>query len=83
MQQQIDQVKARVAECIAKGEALFGVKMPHVQIRFDLRGRCAGVAGRRAGLLYVKFNREHLVLGGKTWLHLLNDTVPHEIALKC
>ena len=56
MQQKIEQVKAKVQECIAKAEARFGIKMPNVQIRFDLKGRAAGVAGYRGTNFYVRFN---------------------------
>lgn len=80
MQQKIEQVKAKVQECIAKAEARFGIKMPNVQIRFDLKGRAAGVAGYRGTNFYVRFNVQHMALGGQTWEHLLNDTVPHELA---
>lgn len=80
----IQAIKERVAECIKRAEQLYNVTMPYVQIRFDLRGKCAGVAGyinRFSGRqYYVKFNRSHLLLGGKTWEHLINDTVPHELA---
>lgn len=80
MQAQIDAIKAKVQDCIRTAEAKFGIKMPYVQIRFDLRGRAAGVAGMRMGMFYLRFNRNHIALGGKTWEHLLNETVPHEVA---
>lgn len=84
MQAQITAIKAKVAECIAAAEARFGVKMPYVQIRFDLTGRAAGIAGytRRmdGNYFYLRFNTKHMALGGQTWEHLLNDTVPHEVA---
>lgn len=80
MQQQIEQIKSKVQGCIALAEAKFGIKMPMVQIRFDLRGRAAGMAGMRYGSFYLRFNVDHIRLGGKTYEHLLNDTVPHEVA---
>lgn len=84
MQAQIQAIKARVQECIARAEQQFGIKMPDVQVRFDLRGRAAGVAGmvrRFSGeQFYLRFNVQHIQLGGKTYDHLLNDTVPHEVA---
>lgn len=80
MQQQIEQVKAKVQQCIAAAEAKFGITMPKVQIRFDLKGRAAGIAGYRGDNFYVRFNVQHMALGGQTWEHLLNDTVPHELA---
>lgn len=80
MQERIEQIKAKVAECVAAAEQRFGITMPSIAIRFDLRGRAAGQAGKRYGQHYLRFNREHIALGGQTWDHLLNDTVPHEVA---
>ena len=80
MQAQVEAIRARVQQCIALAEAKFGIQMPKVDVRFDLTGRAAGVAGMRYGSFYLRFNRNHMRLGGQTWLHLLNDTVPHEVA---
>lgn len=80
MQSKIDAIKAKVAQCIALAEKTYGVTMPQVQVRFDLTGRAAGVAGMRYGSFYLRFNTKHMALGGQTWEHLLNDTVPHEVA---
>lgn len=86
MQSKIEQVRSRVAQCIAQAEAQFGIKMPQINIRFDLTGRAAGMAGcsqawgGAATGFYLRFNVQHMALGGQTWEHLLNDTVPHEVA---
>lgn len=85
MQEKMKQVEAKVAECIKLAEKTFGIKMPKVDVRFDLRGRAAGIAGcmNRFGsnpTYYLRFNREHMALGGKSWDHIINDTVPHEVA---
>lgn len=80
MQSKIDAIKAKVAQCIALAEKTYGIKMPTVQIRFDLKGRAAGQAGMRYGAFFLRFNITHMSLGGQTWEHLLNDTVPHEVA---
>lgn len=80
MQAKIQAVQAKVAQCIAAAEAKYNVTMPKVQIRFDLTGRAAGMAGMRYGNFYLRFNVSHMSLGGKSWDHLLNDTVPHEVA---
>jgi len=84
MQTQIDAIKAKVQECIRTAESKFGITMPYIQIRFDLRGRAAGMAGmvrRMSGnQYYLRFNIQHIQLGGQTYQHLLNDTVPHEVA---
>jgi len=80
MQTKIAAVKAKVQECIALAEAKFKITMPKVDVRFDLTGRAAGIAGWRGNSYYLRFNVKHMQLGGQTWEHLLNDTVPHEVA---
>ena len=84
IEQRKAEIRNKVAEVIALGEQKFGVKLPHVQIRFDLRGQCAGVAGhvRRidGNYYYVRFNIQHIQLGGKTYEHLLQETTCHELA---
>lgn len=80
MQDKAQQIRAKVAECIARAEKTFGIKMPKVDVRFDLRGRAAGMACMRYGAYFLRFNTNHMALGGQTWDHLLNDTVPHEVA---
>ena len=49
-----------------------------VSIRFDLRGRCAGMARRRGTQYSVRFNAD--MLTREAFDHVLNDTVPHEVA---
>jgi predicted SprT family Zn-dependent metalloprotease len=49
-----------------------------VAIRFDLKGRAAGMAGRVYGDYYMRFNND--MLTREAFDHVLNDTVPHEIA---
>lgn len=80
MQDQIQAIKSKVADCIALAEQKLGIKMPRVDLRFDLRGRAAGMACKRGDTYYLRFNTNHIQLGGQTWAHLLNDTVPHEVA---
>lgn len=77
-------------EIIAKCKAVFAVakqKWPHlnfdkVGIRFDLKGRAAGMASARGGfhsrVYYMRFNRD--MLTRDAFEHVINDTVPHEIA---
>jgi len=80
MQAQIEAIRARVQQCIALAEDKFTIKMPKVDVRFDLTGRAAGMACMRYGQFSLRFNKNHIKLGGKTFEHLLNDTVPHEVA---
>jgi predicted SprT family Zn-dependent metalloprotease len=80
-------IQRKTEECIEKAEALFGIKMPDVEILFNLRGRCAGIAGMARSTssgfkigFYIRYNTNFIKLGGKTAEHLLEATVPHEVA---
>ena len=73
-QQILDKCKA----VFANATALFGSDMSQVSIRFDLKGRAAGMACRRGAQYYMRFNRD--MLTREAFDHVLNNTVPHEIA---
>ncbi len=73
-------IQNKVQECITLAEKKFCIKMPEVTVRFDLTGKAAGVAGARGNAYYLRFNVKHMALGGKTWDHILNDVVAHEVA---
>lgn len=78
--EQMKQIRDKCQEVFAKATSYW----PHldfskVGIRFDLKGRCAGMAHYdRAGNHYMRFNAD--MLKREAFEHLLNDTVPHEIA---
>lgn len=72
-QQIIDKCKA----VFAKAKELYGLDMTHVGIRFDLKGRAAGMACRRGNQYYMRFNSD--MLTREAFDHVINDTVPHEI----
>lgn len=80
MQQVIDKCKAVYAIALTE----YGVDMTQVRISFDLRGRAAGKAGGKRysdpvmSNYYMKFNRD--MLTREAFDHVLNETVPHEIA---
>jgi predicted SprT family Zn-dependent metalloprotease len=78
-QQIIDKCK----QVVAKAKELYDLDLSNVRISFDLRGRSAGRASgkgyRMPGSAYhVRFNRD--MLTREAFDHLLNDTVPHELA---
>lgn len=77
----LDQQKQIIDKChtlFAKVKELYGLDLSRVVIRFDLKGRAAGQASRRSGIYYIRFN--HDMLSRDAFDHLLNETVPHEIA---
>lgn len=76
-QQIIDKCK----EVFAKAKELYGLDMSQVSIRFDLRGRAAGMACHHGGQYYMRFNRD--MLTREAFDHVLNSTVSHEIAHVC
>lgn len=78
MQDQIQQVRARCAQAISKAMSLYGVDLSGADIRFDLKGRAAGLAYMKAGRVGMRFNRD--MLTREAFDHVLNNTVPHEVA---
>lgn len=75
---QQQQIRAKCQEVFAKAQQLYNLDLSRVLIRFDLRGRAAGVAYRRASQYGIRFN--HDMLTRDAFDHVLNDTVPHEVA---
>lgn len=73
-QQVIDKTKA----CFDKAKELYGLDLSRTHIRFDLKGRAAGQACRRGSMYAIRYN--HDMLTREAFDHLLNNTVPHEVA---
>lgn len=65
-----------VRNCIEAAEDRYG-KMPHIDIRCDIRARAAGWAENINGKLILRFNREMIA---NHWEHAIKDTIPHEVA---
>lgn len=78
MQEQAQQIIERCKKAFEIAERLYGVDMSNVAIRFDLKGRAAGQAYRRSGQYGMRFNRD--MLTREAFDHVLNNTVPHEVA---
>lgn len=78
MQDQIQRIKDRCNAVVLKAKELYGIDLSTVQVRFDLRGRCAGQAMRKAGVYIVRFNRD--MLTREAFNHVHDNTVPHEYA---
>jgi predicted SprT family Zn-dependent metalloprotease len=76
--QRKSEVIAKVKACVEKGNELYGITLPKLDVRFDLRGRAAGMACRRGSQYYIRFNRD--MLTRDAWEHIINNTVPHEVA---
>jgi SprT protein len=73
------EINEKLKQCIAELEQSLDVEvMPH-EIKFDLRGACAGqvayIPGRRGATL--RFN---LALATENWPDYRERTVPHEVA---
>ena len=71
-------VLARVAELTTRANTKFNITLPNIQVYFNLKGRCAGMAMQRVGAYILRFNQTMMMNEG--WDHLYNDTVPHELA---
>jgi predicted SprT family Zn-dependent metalloprotease len=71
-------VQQKVTKLIALANKKYNITLPVIKVRFDLRGRCAGMAGRDFNSYYMRFNTDMLV--NEAWDHLYDETVPHELA---
>lgn len=78
MQIKIQQIKDEVKRLIAKANERYNITLPEITLRFDLTGRSAGQAIRKQGLYSMRFNKQMMMNAG--WDHIINDTVPHELA---
>jgi predicted SprT family Zn-dependent metalloprotease len=72
------QVMEKTKACFDKAKELYGLDLSRVHVRFDLKGRSAGQACRRGGMYAIRYN--HDMLTREAFDHLLNATVPHEVA---
>ena len=76
--ERIQLVQAKIQTLILQWQAQTGQTLPDIQTRFDLRGRVAGWAGSRGGRYFMRFNTD--MMQNAAWDHLIQDTVPHELA---
>ena len=72
------QVSEKTKACFDKALELYGLDLSRVHIRFDLKGRAAGQACRRGSMYAIRYN--HDMLTREAFDHVLNNTVPHEVA---
>lgn len=72
------QVIAKVQACVELAKQKYNVVIANLDIKFDLKGRAAGMARVKYNHYSVRFNNQMMQDSG--WQHLINDTVPHEIA---
>ncbi len=73
------QIQAKCKEVFAKAKQFWPhLSFDDVPVSFDLKGRCAGMAHWGYQFYKMRFNRD--MLRREAFDHILNDTVPHEIA---
>ncbi|QHJ78905.1 MAG: hypothetical protein [Caudoviricetes sp.] len=65
-----------VNKCVAKANAMYNLDMNPV-IDLKMRGSAGGQAVRKAGVLYIRLNAQAIREYPE---HIINDTIPHEIA---
>lgn len=73
----MDNIVDRHKQVIELAERLYDIDLSDVGIRFDLKGRAAGMACRRGNQYYVRYNSEAC---RKYFDEQANNTIPHEIA---
>lgn len=69
-------VRATLA-CLARAEEIFQRAFPAIPVRFDLRGRAAGMYRVQRGTRQIRYN-PHIF--AKYFADSLAETVPHEVA---
>lgn len=74
---QQQQVADRTAELIIEAESLFGVCLPILPVRFNLRGRAAGMFRSRGGENEIRYNPW---LFSRYFAENMAETIPHEVA---
>lgn len=92
LKDRMQQVRDKVAELVLKANSYYGITLPDIEIRFDLRGRTAGWAGCRDGKritdangmmqivynhYFMRFNTDMMMTH---WDDMFSATVPHELA---
>lgn len=69
-------------ELVAEANAMFNIQLPHIEVKFDLRGKAAGQAISRRNFITVnysvRFNND--MINGSGFEHILEETVAHELA---
>jgi len=75
-----NRVEAKVLECLCKAEDVFrGHTFPMIEIRYDLKGKCAGQFCRQAGRIqYFRLNTVLMAENANDFIDV--RTVPHEVA---
>jgi SprT protein len=63
--------------CIVRAAALFDRKLAGIPVRFDLRGRAAGMYRVRGGQRVIRYNPD---IFARYFSDNLANTVPHEVA---
>lgn len=74
----IEQARRLTRDHLCRGAGHFGIPVPRIDLRFDLRGQAAGqVRFPQKGRPVIRYNPALLLENGETFL---NRTVPHEVA---
>jgi len=74
-----ESVQEKIRNLTLKVKSIYGITLPHIAIRFDLKGRCAGRAGRDYNGYYIRINVD-MMASDESWNDIIGDTVPHELA---
>lgn len=75
--EQRQQVITSTRDYVKWASSLFDYTFDPVAVRFDLRGRAAGMYMTRQGQRCIRYNP---YIFAKNFHHSLNNTVPHEVA---
>lgn len=73
------EIASKLKRLVVKAQAQWNIKLPDITVKFDLRGPTAGYACvSYDGKYSLRFNVDMMLK--EAWKHLIEDTVPHELA---
>jgi SprT protein len=74
---QTKEIITRTEACLEIARQKYSIELPSIEIKFDLKGRTAGMFCWRSELMWFRYNR---VLMAGNLAEFLQQTVPHEVA---
>lgn len=78
MKTRMEQALKRIEEVSTLARSVYKVDLSDLNVRFDLRGKAAGMAGQRGGVQYIRLNTD--MMGNDSFNYIIEQTIPHEIA---
>ena len=82
MEQELrNRVENKILECLCKAEDVFRKTFPMIEVRYNLRGTCAGqYCYQRTFMGVTEYFKLNSIILSENVEHYISQTVPHEVA---